>query len=325
VSRRRAAEACTAGAFAVVISTARSRPRAAVTKESWTLRLGGLPSSGGTPRPWTNSRSSKWGELVVGADAAVALQDQESEALARHLAAGARVYLPAHPDHVVVALGGVGGTDDEALPAARRVGLQRFGLDADPAMLFRRRAEEGRVLSPEFGELGAAAVGVRLVPERHVAVHERCELAGSRRRRVAELVVGADAAVRAEDQHDEASRGHLAAAGWHHLPHELHDVLMEGDALARSEREALIPHPLLIGARHAGLDGLVAAGLQLAITGSAVGRPECDDHPLARVRIRLVPYRDVAIDECRELAHAVALLMTTFPNSVPCMKSWNAS
>src|SRR5262249_29242950 len=100
---------------------------------------------------------------------------------------------------------------------------------------------------------------------------------------------------------------------------------MEGEALARPESEALIPHPLLIGARHAGHDGLVAAGLQLAITGSAVGRPEGDDHPLARVRIRLVPYRAVAIDECRKLAHSVSPLLTTFPNSVPCMKYRNAS
>src|SRR5262249_14467615 len=163
---------------------------------------------------------------------------------------------------------------------------------------------------PELGEQLATAVRIRLVPEGHVAVHERGELARGRWRRLAELVVSANAAIRAQNQHVHASRGHLATACRHHLPDELYDVVMGGEPLARSEDKALIPHPFHVGACHTGVDGLVASGVELAVAGGAVRRPERGDTPLARFGIRLVPYRDVAIDEFRDLAHTVAPLIT---------------
>ena len=60
----------------------------------------------------------------------------------------------------------------------------------------------------------------------------------------------------------------------------------------RSEDEALVAHPLLARAHHASRDGLVAARVELAIAGGAVGRPARRDEPA---------------------------------NSLPCMKYWNAS
>src|SRR5262249_9317894 len=161
---------------------------------------------------------------------------------------------------------------------------------------------------------------IPLVPEGYVAVHELGELTGGRGRRLAELVVSRDAAVGAENQHAQASRGRFATACRYHLPEELHDVVMGGERLARPEDKALIPHPFHVGARHAGLDGLVAAGVEPAVAGRAVGRPKPGDTAPTRFGILLVPYRDVALDEFRDLAHTVAPLITTLPNSRPCMK-----
>src|SRR5262249_37125578 len=141
---------------------------------------GAGPLAGGAAR-------SALDELVVGLDAAVLVEDEAPQAGACHAAAAGRNHVPVELDHVVEAVGVVPRLEDE-LPRRDELlvgaghpdfefvvpaGFERGGGEAQPGGGFavfpgRFQGFGALPLPPLLGGL-VAPLGIRLVPDRHVA------------------------------------------------------------------------------------------------------------------------------------------------------------
>jgi DNA-binding PadR family transcriptional regulator len=154
--------------------------------------FGDVPGQRGIPGVWHRfrARSSALDELVIGLDAAVLVQDEDLQAGACHLAAVGRDHLPVECDHVAEAVRvvprpervppgcdefvvGAGHPDLEFLVPA---GLENKRGKAQPGRglphLEGRLEDVGAVLGPQVVDGLAAQLGVRLVPDRHVAADQ---------------------------------------------------------------------------------------------------------------------------------------------------------